>query len=40
MNTTPFIAGHIVGRAKPSSKVVIATGDIITALNRALGSDN
>jgi len=37
VNTGAFIANHLAEHARPTSKVVIAAGGIITALGRALG---
>jgi len=37
VNTGAFIATHLAEHARPTSKVVIAVGGIITALGRALG---
>ena len=36
VNTGAFIASHLVEHPKPTSRVVIAAGGIITALGRAL----
>jgi len=36
VNTGAFIANHLVEHARPTSRVVIAASDIITALGRAL----
>ena len=37
VNTGAFIPNHLAEHARPTSKVVIAAGSLITALGRALG---